>query len=310
MAPSALALGSLLEGEFALEEKLGAKVYRARRTHDGRELAVRIVQPANPEQTNDFLALAEAASRVRHPTLASVEAYGRLEGHGCYIATEYIAGKRLDVWADHIGIPPLSQVVELVRRLCIGLQAAARAGVVHDALNPRNVRVVSVAKTTGTRTPMKLLDLGVPAFAYDHAADPLALRFMAPEQLALFSRPELPKAFRCNETMNVHSCGSLLYYLTTGGPPFAGATASELLSSQRAARLVPPARINPQISGGLDEVIVRALALDPSERFASVAELGEALGLVSSSNIPSSRSGSHVFTLSTVPPAPPDPFFD
>lgn len=286
MASSALALGTVLLGEIALEEQLGRSVYRARRTRDGRELSLRIVRPRSSQEAADFLTLAATASRVRHPALASVEAYGRLDADSCYIASELVTGQRLDEWADAVGIPPLVQVVELVRRLCVGLQAAARAGVVHDAINPRNVFVQSAS---GSRVPAKILGLGVPALLFDYAQEPHSLRFMSPEQLQVVSRSELPMTFRCSAQMNVYSCGALLYYLATGGPPFPGASATELLSSQVGAPLVPPARINPQITVGLSAVILRALSLDPGDRFASVADLGEALASVSGSIMPVMR---------------------
>ena len=286
MPSSAPTLGTVVMGELSLEEQLGSAVYRARRTRDGRELSMRIVHPRNSQEAAEFLALAATASRVRHPALASVEAYGRLDTERCYIASELIGGQRLDEWADAVGIPPLAQVVELVRRLCVGLQAAARAGVVHDAIHARNVRVQSVPSGSNARMPVKLLGLGVPALLFNYAQDPDALRFMAPEQLHVLSRPELPSAFRCSAQMNVYSCGALLYYLATGGAPFAGLSAPELLAAQAAAPLVPPARINPQITAGLNAVVVRALALDPSDRFASAAELGEALAGVFGSVAP------------------------
>lgn len=309
MTPNALDLGGLLQGEFTLEEKLGGQVYRARRRRDGRDLAVRIVRPPTPLLAAEFIALAEAASRVRHPALATVEEFGRMGDQACYIASEFVHGQKLDEWADTVGIPPLAQVIELIRRLCIGLQAAARAGVAHDGLNPRNLRVLGSSKGSGTRTPVKLLDLGVPALLFEQTRDPKAVRFMAPEQLQVLMRPEQPETFRCSETMNVYSCGSLLYYLATGGPPHPGSAPSELLASQAAGRLAPPIRINPQISPGLNAVVLRALAIEPSERFASVAELGEALANVSisvplhasrMSNPPSVRS-------SAAPPVPARP---
>ena len=283
MTPNPIDLGSALLAEYTLEEKLSATVFRARRRRDGRELAVRVVRPQTPLLAAEFLALAESASRVRHPMLANVEAFGRTADDACYLASEFVRGQKLDEWADEIGIPPLAQVIELVRRLCIGLQAAARSGVAHDGINPRNIHVLGVAKGSGTRTPMKLLDLGVPALLFEHGSDPQAVRFMAPEQLQVWMRPEPPATFRCSETMNVYSCGSLLYFLATGGPPHPGSAPSELLASQAAGRLAPPVRINPQISPGLNAVVLRALAIDPSERYASVAELGEALAQVAGS---------------------------
>jgi serine/threonine protein kinase len=277
---SAPAPGTILMGELALEEQLGSAVYRARRTRDGRELSMRIVKPRTPQEASEFLALAATASRVRHPALASVEAYGKLDNERCYIASELVSGQRLDEWADAIGIPPLAQVVELVRRLCVGLQAAARAGVVHDAIHARNVRIQSAGAGSSTRMPVKLLGLGVPALLFNNTLDAEALRFMAPEQLQVLSRSELPATFRCSAQMNVYSCGALLYYLATGGAPFTGSTAPELLAAQAGAPLVPPARINPQITAGLNAVVMRALELDPSDRFTSAAELGEALAAV------------------------------
>ena len=286
MPSSAPTLGTVVMGELSLEEQLGSAVYRARRTRDGRELSMRIVYPRTSQEGAEFLALAATASRVRHPALASVEAYGRLDSERCYIASELIGGQRLDEWADAVGIPPLAQVVELVRRLCVGLQAAARAGVVHDGIHARNVRVQSVPSGSNARMPVKLLGLGVPALLFNYAHDPDALRFMAPEQLQVLSRSELPSAFRCSAQMNVYSCGALLYYLATGGAPFAGLSAPELLAAQAGAPLVPPARINPQITAGLNAVVMRALELDPSDRFASAAELGEALAGVFGSVAP------------------------
>jgi serine/threonine-protein kinase len=310
MRPNAIDLGSALLAEYTLEEKLSATVFRARRRRDGRELAVRVVRPSTPLLAAEFLALAESASRVRHPMLANVEAYGRTADDACYIASEFVRGQKLDEWADEIGIPPLAQVIELVRRLCIGLQAAARSGVAHDGLNPRNIHVLGVTKGSGTRTPMKLLDLGVPALLFEHSSDPQAVRFMAPEQLQVWMRPEPPATFRCSETMNVYSCGSLLYFLATGGPPHPGSAPSELLASQAAGRLAPPVRINPQISPGLNAVVLRALAIDPGERFASVAELGEALAQVAGS-IPAPARASRQPSSPTLPPVivtdPPEP---
>lgn len=310
MTPNPIDLGSALLAEYTLEEKLSATVFRARRRRDGRELAVRVVRPQTPLLAAEFLALAESASRVRHPMLANVEAFGRTADDACYLASEFVRGQKLDEWADEIGIPPLAQVIELVRRLCIGLQAAARSGVAHDGINPRNIHVLGVAKGSGTRTPMKLLDLGVPALLFEHGSDPQSVRFMAPEQLQVWMRPEPPVAFRCSETMNVYSCGSLLYFLATGGPPHPGSAPSELLASQAAGRLAPPVRINPQISPGLNAVVLRALAIDPGERFASVAELGEALAQVAGS-IPaparSSRAPSSPSLPALIVTDPPEP---
>jgi eukaryotic-like serine/threonine-protein kinase len=275
MGASSLQPGVLLQGAYVLEDKLGdanGAVYPARRQRDGALVIVRLFPSLPQPLAAEVLELAQLASRVRHPALASVEACGRTDD-GCFIVSEYVHGLRLDDWADQVGIPPLGQVIELVRRLCLGLQTAARSGLAHDGINPRNILVPKQAQSP--RLPVRLLDLGVPAFV--RAPHPQALRFMSPEQLAALTDPERAAHFRCNGTMNVYSCGCLLYYLATGGPPYAGTTVEELRDSQAAGRLALPLRINPQISPVLNTLIVRALALDPAARFPSVAELADAL---------------------------------
>jgi serine/threonine protein kinase len=280
MEASSLDAGAALQSEYQLEDKLGegtGDVQRARRKRDGRLVVVRTFQIESQPLAAEFLEFAQLASRTRHPVLANVEAFGRQADGTCFLVSEYVVGQRLDDWADEVGIPPLGQVIEMVRRICLGLQSAARSGLAHDGLNPRNVIIIQPTQGTGPRLPIKLLDLGVPAFLRPAQPRPQALRFMSPEQLAALSSPEAAQIFRCTTSMNVYSCGCLLYFLCTGGPPYPGTTIEELRTAQTAGRLAPPQRINPQISPALNALILRALELEPGERFASVGELAEAL---------------------------------
>jgi len=298
MSVSSPEIGAILPGDYVLEAKLGdttGHVYRARRQRDGRQVVARIFQPGLPLMAANFLELAQTASKVRHPSLANVEAYGRHGDRACFIISEFIQGQKLDEWADEVGIPPLGQVIDLMRRVCLGLAAAARGGLAHDSLNPSNVLVQKSVRGPGPRLPVKLLDLGVPAFLASREPRARAVRFMAPEQLAALASEDRSVAFRCTGTMNVYSCGCLLYYLCTGGPPYPGATIAELQAAQSGARMAPPVRINPQISPAFNSLILRALALEPSERFASVADLAEALANVSGSL--------HAHSKSSQPPA-------
>ncbi|HEY2733231.1 MAG TPA: protein kinase, partial [Polyangiales bacterium] len=239
MEASSLEGGAALSVEYSLEDELGdatGHVFRARRKRDGRLFVVRTFKIDSPPMAAEFANLAQTASRTRHPILASVEAFGRDEDGSAYLVSEYVAGQKLDHWADEVGIPPLGQIVEMVRRLCLSLQAAARSGLTHDAINPRNVVVLQPTQGTGPRLPIKLLDLGVPAFLAPSEPRAQALRFMSPEQLIALSSPERAPLFRTTASMNVYSCGCLLYYLCTGGPPYAGSTIEELRLAQKAGR--------------------------------------------------------------------------
>lgn len=231
-------------GEITLLGRLGGQVYRARRTRDGAELAVRLLHPRTPALLDQGLALAAAASGVRHAALAHIEGFGELAAGEYYIASELVHGRSLLVW-NSLGMPTLAQVLRLTHSLCSGLALAARARVTHDALHPRNVRVLDNLDDLDNLeadSPVKLLDLGVPAPLFEREPDAQTLCFMAPEQLTLMQHGPLPDTCRCDQAMNVYSCGSVLYYLAIGRAPYPGGSVAELTRLTCEARRPTPAR--------------------------------------------------------------------
>ncbi|HKP59965.1 MAG TPA: protein kinase [Polyangiales bacterium] len=276
-------VGSMWQGEYLLQASLGDPthgVFRAQRRRDSQTVTLRLWRAPTDALASQFLEHASAACSIRHPALAQVEACGR-EEHFCFLVSEYVVGQKLDTWADQVGIPPLGEVIELMRRLCDGLQLAARSGVLHSALHPRNLVMLQAESAANRRQQPKLLDLGVPGFARPRSPHALAAQFMPPELLTCVLEPSEPALPAMSATMNVYACGALLYYLCTGGPPFRHSELSALHEAQLQGRLVLPSRINPQITPSLNQVIVQALALDPKQRYGSVSELAEALARVS-----------------------------
>jgi hypothetical protein len=276
-------VGATWQGEYLLQATLGDPshgVFRAQRRRDSQPVALRVWRATNDALATEFLEHASAACSVRHPGLAHVEACGR-EEQFCFVVSEYIVGQKLDTWADQVGIPPLGDVIDMMRRLCDGLTLAARGGVTHSALHPRNLVIVQADPATGRRAQPKLLDLGVPQLARPRAPHPLAAQFMAPEQLVVVLDPSQPPLPSATTSMNVYSCGALLYYLCTGGPPHRQTDIAALREAQLHGRVVLPSRINPQITPSLNTVMVAALASDPLQRFPTVSDLGDALARVS-----------------------------
>jgi hypothetical protein len=135
--------------------------------------------------------------------------------------------------------------------------------------------------TSSRRAQPKLLDLGVPQLARPRQPHALAAQFMSPEQLAVVLEPSQPPIPHATSVMNVYSCGALLYYLCTGGPPHRQVEPARLREAQLTGKLVVPSRINPQITPSLNAVMMQALAIDPTVRYATVSDLGEALTHVS-----------------------------
>jgi serine/threonine protein kinase len=279
MQASAIHKGTVMQGEYLLLEAIpdaAGEVFRGRSKRGGRAVTIRLWRGSAGAAAERVLEKPQVAGRLQHPMIAAVEACGRESDGTWFIVSEAVPGQPLSDWADEVGIPPIGSVVEYVHRLCQGLSAAHREGLEHDALNPDNVVVFQQEAGALQRLSGKILELGVPAFMYPSPPSLRAAQFMAPEQLAACMRLD-GAPLNADARMNVYSCGCLLYYLCTGGPPFPSRSLEELTHAHAEGKLVPPSKINPQLSPSLESVILRALALQRSERHVGVAELAKAL---------------------------------
>lgn len=269
-----------LQDEYVLLERIAehaGEVFRGRHVRDRRDVIVRIWRTSDEVARDRWLERCRLASRVRHPVLPAIESYGTHSGEYAYVVSEYAEGERLDHFADRVGIPPVASVVDLFRNVAVGLNAAHRNGLAHEALHPRNLLVTEQAGDPLRRLLPRVLDLTVSAFMHTGLPSLQDALFMAPEQLAAWLAPGDHPPPPADVRANIYSCGCLLHYLLTGGAPIQSRTLEELAHAHARGTVLPASRINPQIPAALDALILRALAPLPGARFASMAELSIAL---------------------------------
>jgi serine/threonine-protein kinase len=171
---------------------------------------------------------------------------------------------------------PLPAAIDLVRSLCLGLFAAHREGLSHHRIHPGNLIVCRQSRTDGIWLETKLLDLSLAAWMQPEWPSLAHSHFMAPETLASMLGGIDPSDV-IDARSNVYSCGALLYWLTTGALPFRSSGLHELASVQESGRLWAPQGHNPDISDALQTVILGALAVKRSGRYANTGELASAL---------------------------------
>jgi serine/threonine-protein kinase len=191
--------------------------------------------------------------------------YG-LERHGneLILVMEYIPGRNLSE-VIRAGLPPASEAARLVEQVAEGLEAVHACGLVHRDIKPANIVV-------GDDGAPRLVDFGLAAHLGSEALRGVSgtPQYMAPEQ----ARDQWE---RIDGRTDVFGLGAVLYALLTGQSPHPGATLAETLKHARQGAVTPPRALKPSIPRSLERIVLKAMAADSLRRYASAAELRQAL---------------------------------
>lgn len=269
-------------GRWQLEARIGsggmATVHRARSVEPplGQQAAVKLMALGVLAQQGSerFLQEQRTLSRMRHPGIASLLDAGVAEDGTPWFAMALVEGERIDHWCDARG-EGIAGRVALALQVCEAVAYAHRNLVIHRDIKPSNVLVDEDGHAI-------LLDFGIARLAEDVEGEQTAtaLRMMTPE----YAAPEQFTAAPASTAMDVHGLGALLYRLLTGAAPRAArAPDGRPLPLARAG--VPGCvaddgarrQWSRQLRGDLDTIVMKALAQDPEQRYATVDALAEDL---------------------------------
>ncbi|QOC22369.1 serine/threonine protein kinase [Wenzhouxiangella sp. AB-CW3] len=269
-APSAKTLSP--EQRYSLGPCLGTggmgQVFRARDQHLDREVALKLLNHDAPEVRDLFLREARHQARVRHPHVLDVYDSGELEGRP-FVSMRLVDGRSL---AEIGPLLPLEQKVRLLVQAAKGLHAAHRAGLLHRDVKPSNILVEALSD--GELRAL-VTDFGLAVEIRDTlagAADPVAgsPQYIAPERLNPDSAPEDRRA-------DVYSLGVTMYRVLTGSLPLDADNTVDMLRQSREAAIVPPGKRIADFPADLEAVILRCMARDPAERYASARAVADEL---------------------------------
>ena len=293
-------------GPYEILAPIGAggmgEVYRARDARLGREVALKVLPDgvaSDAGRLARFDLEARTVASLNHPnivTLFSVE-----DAHGTrFLTMELVEGQSL---VDHLapGGLPVARVVELGVALADALTAAHEKGVVHRDLKPANVMLTREGR-------VKVLDFGLAKLAASDSgvdltqAATLALPLTSAGEVigtVPYMAPEQIRGEAADPRTDVFALGIILYELSAGRRPFAGATAGVISSA--ILRDTPPAltRVRADVPSDLDRIVSRCLEKDPRARFQTALDVSNELRRI--------RPGRDAPTVVRMPPTPITP---
>ncbi len=261
-------------GDFELLEEVGrggmGVVFRARQWSLNREVAIKMIlrdQLASQTEKRRFLAEARATAQLDHPGIVPVYDVGEIDGRS-YFVMKFIQGKTLHELVEASEITIL-EAVRCVEQVCRAVQFAHERGIVHRDIKPSNILIDEFGHARLTDFGLAKQTDGMDSLTRTGAVLGTP-NYMSPEQASGRMGPIGPAS-------DVYSLGSVLYFATTGLPPFSAKGPIDLLLKILEQDPIPPRSLNSKVDRDLEMIVVRALQKPPDLRYRSANALGDDL---------------------------------
>ena len=302
-------LGRVIDGRFHIRSLIArggmGRVYRAEQSPLGRVCALKVVNGtlagADPEYERRFKLEASTAAKLTHPNTVTVFDYGKTGDGIFFMAMELLEGRTLHkVLRDEGSLSP-ERASRVAAQICRSLREAHHHGVVHRDLKPANVFLVAHGDEPDF---VKVLDFGLVKSLDERPEEQLTQtgifmgspKYMAPEQI---------EGHKVDARTDIYSLGIMMYEMLTGRPPFDKATSVKTLMAhvhEAPAALTIGA---PGVSPALEDLVLRCLSKQPTDRPSSMEEVLSALRAGSPHTVSENRQASSS-RVPTIPPARPN----
>ena len=259
-------VGTELSGRYLVQRLLAhggmASVYEALDIQLHRQVAIKVLAShlsGDQSFREKFVTEARVAAALNHPNLVNIYDQGQ-QGDLTYLVLELVTGTTLRHVLDDFKIIDAERAVELMEAVLEGLGAAHAAGIIHRDIKPENILLSNEGR-------IKLSDFGL--------ARNVDTRTEASELLGTvgYMAPELVTGGAATKASDVYACGIMLYEMLTGTRPFVGEQSMQVAYQHANSRVPVPSLANPELSPGLDRLVLMATEPKAANRPADAQEL-------------------------------------
>lgn len=263
-----LSKGQKINDRYEIIKTIGeggmANVYLAHDTILDRKVAIKVLRGdlSNDEKfIRRFKREALSVSNLSHPNIVEVYDVGEEDGN-YYIVMEYIEGKTLKQLLQKRGALTLTEVIDIMSQLTDGLAHAHEAYIIHRDIKPQNIMIEDNGR-------IKITDFGI-AMALNSTQLTQTNSVMGSVH---YLPPEQANGKGATVKSDIYSLGILMYELLTGSVPFKGDTAVEIALKHMKEKVPSVRKQNPTIPQSVENIILKATAKNPKNRYDSVREM-------------------------------------
>lgn len=259
-------------GPYKIVEYVGqggmATIFKAYQATLDRYVALKVIHPAlkeDPSFTTRLKREAAIIANLNHPNIVTVYDFGEFEGIP-FLVLRFIEGKTLKAVLQDQRLET-SQILEIIRPVAEALTYAHTRGVLHRDVKPSNILIDPEGHVYLTDFGLaRLLRTGESTLSRD-------MLIGSPQYIS----PEQAKGENADVRSDIYALGIVLFEMFTGRVPFSGETPYATIIAQINDPLPPPRSFNPTIPPAVEQVLLKALAKNPGERYSSVREMIRAL---------------------------------
>ncbi len=279
-------LGVTLQERYKINCKIGqggmGAVYEATHLALGKKVAIKVLLDKHADKESVVARLeqeARLASSIGHDHIIDITDFGTTASGRTFVVMEYLEGESLGQCLAREGPFDPSRAIPIVRQAAGALGAAHQSGVIHRDVKPENLFL----RRRNNQDSVKVVDFGISkAMTPDEGEESPRLTqtgmvlgtplYMSPEQARGDDNPD--------HRVDIYALGVILYECVTGDVPFTGTNYLSIVSQVISTEPKTPRERRPELSRDLEDVILKAIAKEPEDRYQTMAEFDADLAVL------------------------------